>query len=78
MVLNLIKDVAQPYIFFKGVDLTTNRPFTEQILKLCTMFSQGGLNMFGKVVIEQLKMHLSDSMSILRCPLKQVNFPLLV
>lgn len=62
-------ELARPYFHFTGTDVADNKLFMEQVANFCTIDKVGGLNIFVKLIVEQLKKNVNFKFA---CPMQKV------
>lgn len=58
-------------MYFKGIDSKSGKSFLEQNLNLCSLTKQPGLNIFVRLLYEQMKENINFKVE---CPFKTVGF----
>lgn len=69
--INLVKDLARPYLHVQGKDLVSNTTTMEQVVSICTLFNNPGMDIFINMALEMLKDSIDFKMA---CPFKKVKF----
>lgn len=68
--LTMIKEMSHLYFFFKGVDVIDDKVILEQIFDICTFSKQLSINIFMKLLYDQVK---QNSNFVFGCPFKKVD-----
>lgn len=66
----LLVDLQRPYFHIQGKDLKDDKVVVDQIINICTISKQPGLDLFVKPVFEMIKKNLNFELA---CPFKKVR-----
>lgn len=64
----LLQNLVRPYIYFRGFDVTSNKTFLEQKLSLCSVDKKAGLNIFIRLLLDQVTEFIKFD-----CPIQKVR-----
>lgn len=65
----LTSEIVRPYVFLTGTHAASSKIVLKQVVNVCSLLRDPGLNIFVRVVYEALKENINFD---LHCPLKKV------